>query len=77
MEALQGYKTYICAALAAVVTLTYALNMISQSTWQILMGLLVPAAAAALKSSQLAQTAKIMAQAKAVEARESSCPPGA
>ena len=69
---LEDKKTYIVAGVAGLVTVFYGLGWIEQSTWQVLMGLLVPAAAATLKSGQIAQTAKVMAK---VEAVEKPCPP--
>ena len=63
---LEDKKTYICAALAGLATIAYSLGWIEQSTWQVIMGLLVPAAAATLKAGQLAQTAKIEAKAAEV-----------
>ena len=48
---MQGYRTYICAALAALVTILYALQVIDQDTWQKLMGILVAGGAAALRAA--------------------------
>ena len=69
---LEGKKTYIMAALAAICTALYALGIISQSTWQTLMGILVPAGMATLKAGQVAESAKVVAKVQGAEDLEKS-----
>lgn len=48
---LENKKTYLCAAGAGLVTIAYAIGLISTETWQILMGLLIPGGIASMRQA--------------------------
>ena len=66
MEALQGWKTYLCAAVLILGACAYAVGIITTDQLKALWAIFGPLALAALKSGQADQTAKIEAHAAVV-----------
>lgn len=66
----EGKRTYILAACAGLVTTAYALNWISQGTWQVLMSLFVSGGMATLKAGQVNESAKVVQAVKVAENKE-------
>ena len=50
MDFLKGRKTYLIAALWALVTFAYSLGFLDERTYQMIQGLLFPAGIAALRA---------------------------
>ena len=67
MDWLNGKKTYLCAIGMGLVGLAFAFGILTRDQFEMLMGWLAAGMGAALKSGQVTESAKTVAQVAAVQ----------